>query len=358
MITKLSIKNFQSHKETELDFHPGMNVIIGQSDSGKTAIIRALRKALTNKPAGDTFRSNWGGDTQIKLLTKEGDEITYFKSNSTSSYHLNDLEFKAFGQEVPEEIERVLNIDEVNIQHQLDAPYLLSQTPGVVAQHFNKIAKLGRISQCLKTIESWYRAMVNELGAVKTGLKPATGVYAQIEIVDTKLSSLPDLQIMEREVEKIEYLENQWEQQNVKAKALKMISVQYHSLLQEIDTQIHLLGLENLLDNILNLYQEKTLLQQKYNSIRQKGVELHNLQKTLKRVDSLAVLLEPVDTLLNLIELRKSTGQILNEINKVFNCITENNERQIHLINQISALQKEFDENMPEICPLCNSKLS
>jgi len=42
MINSLTIQNFQSHKNTTLEFDNGINIIIGQSDSGKTAIIRAL----------------------------------------------------------------------------------------------------------------------------------------------------------------------------------------------------------------------------------------------------------------------------------------------------------------------------
>ena len=67
MIQKLNIQNFQSHKDTKLEFHPGVNVIIGQSDSGKTAIIRALRWLIWNRPGGDDFRSDWGGGTVVKI---------------------------------------------------------------------------------------------------------------------------------------------------------------------------------------------------------------------------------------------------------------------------------------------------
>lgn len=41
-IERLEIKNFQSHADTTLDFDKHMNVIIGESDDGKSAIIRAF----------------------------------------------------------------------------------------------------------------------------------------------------------------------------------------------------------------------------------------------------------------------------------------------------------------------------
>jgi len=56
MIKYLQIQNFQSHKDSLLEFDPGVNVIVGSSDSGKTAVIRALRWLVWNRPSGDAFR--------------------------------------------------------------------------------------------------------------------------------------------------------------------------------------------------------------------------------------------------------------------------------------------------------------
>lgn len=41
-IKSIIIKNFQSHANTELELCDGVNVILGNSDVGKTAILRAL----------------------------------------------------------------------------------------------------------------------------------------------------------------------------------------------------------------------------------------------------------------------------------------------------------------------------
>ena len=59
MIDKISIKNFQSHPNTELELDPGINVITGSSDNGKTSIFRALYWIIYNRPSGNSFISNW-----------------------------------------------------------------------------------------------------------------------------------------------------------------------------------------------------------------------------------------------------------------------------------------------------------
>ena len=47
-IKKIELHNFQSHEYTEMEFDRGLNVILGNSDVGKTAILRAIKWALYN----------------------------------------------------------------------------------------------------------------------------------------------------------------------------------------------------------------------------------------------------------------------------------------------------------------------
>ena len=87
MIDKLVIKNFQSHKHSVLVFSPRVNAITGTSDVGKTAIIRALKFILQNKPAGDDFISDWANEVSVELLIN-GTSIERVKVKS-NSYIIN-----------------------------------------------------------------------------------------------------------------------------------------------------------------------------------------------------------------------------------------------------------------------------
>ena len=71
MITKIEIKNFQSHKDTMIDFDKGINSICGESDNGKTAIIRAIRWVIENRPLGtDKLNSFWNKDFKEEMSVK------------------------------------------------------------------------------------------------------------------------------------------------------------------------------------------------------------------------------------------------------------------------------------------------
>ena len=57
MFKGLEIENFESHKDTQIDFDNGVNAIIGTSDSGKSSIRRAIEWAIHNRPQGFGFKS-------------------------------------------------------------------------------------------------------------------------------------------------------------------------------------------------------------------------------------------------------------------------------------------------------------
>lgn len=72
-LKSLEINNFQSHRNSKLIFCPGINAIIGQSDSGKSAVIRALNALLFRGPF--YIRS---GETEghISITTDRKSDIT------------------------------------------------------------------------------------------------------------------------------------------------------------------------------------------------------------------------------------------------------------------------------------------
>lgn len=92
MIRSIHLQNLQSHKDTKLEFSDGVNVIVGSSDSGKSAILRGLGWVATNRPAGDEFRSDWAGkentSVSIQLSTGEysGEYVERIKGPSINAY--------------------------------------------------------------------------------------------------------------------------------------------------------------------------------------------------------------------------------------------------------------------------------
>src|SRR4030066_377226 len=78
MIKSLKIENFQSHLNSWLEFSNGINVISGQSNNGKSSILRSLSWVIFNRPLGLSFKSSFSAkkDTvKITINTESAGEV-------------------------------------------------------------------------------------------------------------------------------------------------------------------------------------------------------------------------------------------------------------------------------------------
>lgn len=350
MIKSVSIQNFQSHARTELNFHEGVNVIVGTTDGGKTAIIRALRWLIWNRPSGDALRSRWGGATNVQLETEEG-VITRSK-DKIDKYTLRlkgqeDIEFKAIGTSVPAEIQGVLNISEINLQNQHDATFLLSDTPGAVATHFNKVARLDRIDSATSAINGWIRGLKSDVSHLET----------DIATEKAKLPQFENLEKFEIEIEVLEQMESRLTSMRGKRDTLKKVITQYADLEEEIETLTPLLELEGLVTSTLDNITQQDQLQTQADELHAIIDDLEELEGKETTANELLPLeplvLSLLDKYKQLRELKKTKSQLqylLNQVNLVDDDIVTTG-------NNVTKLETKFHKEMPDICPLCDTIL-
>lgn len=171
MIKSISIQNIQSHKDTTLELNSGINAIIGSSNNGKSAILRALYWVCYNRPLGiDNLLSHWAFDKkgnqispmQVTVENNYG-VVTRRRTKEENQYIVNGEELNVVKTDVPQDVSDVLKLSDTNIQKQQDAPFLLSLSSGQVAQYFNKTVRLDIIDKVLSNAESKRRKASQEI---------------------------------------------------------------------------------------------------------------------------------------------------------------------------------------------------
>lgn len=177
MIESLHIKNFQSHNDSFLKFHAGLNVIVGDSDKGKSAILRSLYWILTNRPSGISIVSDWARDAKGKLTDEASAEMTTsdcvikrLRTADFNGYEVNGVALEAVGVAVPDEVAAAAKIDDVNIQRQMDAPFMLGMSAGEVARYLNKTIKLDEIDACMSVADTRRKETLREHKALSADL--------------------------------------------------------------------------------------------------------------------------------------------------------------------------------------------
>ncbi len=159
------LENFQSHKYTSIDFDESLNIILGPSDSGKTAIIRGIKWALYNEPSGDFFIREGESEASVTLIFSDNTKVQRTRSKSKNLYILynnkgEQIKFEGFGLNVPEEIIEEIGIrkikldsdstNAINIAEQLDGPFLLSEKTSTRAGAIGRLIGVNIIDEALR----------------------------------------------------------------------------------------------------------------------------------------------------------------------------------------------------------------
>lgn len=165
MIKKIKLRNIQSHQSTDIELCGGINVLVGSSNNGKSAILRGLYWVRNNRPLGiDTLASHWALDKKGNLskemsveVENENGTVIRRRTADENQYIVNGNVQNVVKTDVPADVSDILRLSDTNIQRQLDEPFLLSQTTGEVAKYFNHIARLDVIDTALTNAESMRR---------------------------------------------------------------------------------------------------------------------------------------------------------------------------------------------------------
>ena len=213
MIKSIRLRNFQSHRDNTFNFTSGVNSVVGTSDAGKTACIRALKWITTNRPLGNSFISNWAKEAKLDkngviddkkakqtlpcIVTIETTEhlVERYKMGLKNTYTVDGVELEAVGTSVPQEVLDALNFEPINIQFQLDAPFLLTETSGEVARMLNKIVKLDDIDSTTRAIISYKQKLERN----------EKSLAYEIEVLEKELSGI-DISDIENSVELYELM--------------------------------------------------------------------------------------------------------------------------------------------------------
>lgn len=354
MIKEVRIKCFQSHEDTVLVFGSGINIIVGEgNDIGKTALFRAIRWPIDNRPLGDGFVSNFqDGPASVELITDDA-HVKRIKGPKENRYILTsgefvEEEFKAFGTNPPEPVKDALNFLDVNIQKQLSLPFLVLDSPGQVAQHIRDIANLDDIDKVISLLKSKARMLSDQLAVHNKN----------VEKIDEELAGISKIDIKRFEL-------------------LLMLAAEVRLDNQDISTYIQSLSslITNLCEiennwikfpaDIEDILEDASCL---LSSNEKQSVQIDNLNiliQKLRKIEQQAIVL-PADiggkiTALNDAELQyNNTVEKIVDLSSLLRQLRRVDERITEIRLKENLKQEQFDDLLEQLvsCPMCSNKLT
>ena len=344
MIKSLRVQNFESHEDNLLEFSPGLNVFIGESDRGKSGIFRAYKLLIQNKPGGDwMFPLFWDGTS---IITGEFIEpeftVKRIKGKSENSYILNEDNPINAGTSVPNNIATLLNLDDVNLQTQVDRAFLMFETAGERGRILNRFAGLDEIESTLDN--------------AKKDVDKLTGLWktekATLKTKEKELKEFIDIEEMERRVSLIDNMQKLLIQSGSRVNILKKLSGSIKTLDDAITEKEGLLAAESILEDLKARQQEVTAVQKRITKLRGLENDLGEVEGDLQGENYEDI--EPIFQRIKeaSVELRKYEDRVkkLKRFSSAFRIIEAD-------IQVAEDELKDLQAKIPNICSECGAEL-
>lgn len=366
-IKKIIIDNFQSHEHTEIDFTLGLNIIVGQSDKGKSAILRALKWVLYNEPRGSDFIRHGTNECSVTILTEDNYTVTRRRKSNKNIYIVinpegEKQEFENFGNDVPSEVFaatgiKIIKLDtdtesKLNLYEQLEPPFLLSETGSLRAKAIGRIVNTN-------IIDAAERDLLKDIANNNQTIK---AIDKQIQDIGQELLGYADIDKEERRIQELENKYEKLSKSNMKLEKL----VELKDKLTSIDASIIenneiLAGLKELpcLTDWYNILKEKYNF---YLALINKKNKLHNINQDIIGDKRVLATVKDIDTAYNkvkLMEAKSSSIIKLSELsakkNEVLSNIQKGKEYMNGLLKTYDNSIKEYGNILKQLgkCPTC-----
>jgi recombinational DNA repair ATPase RecF len=203
VLKKIELTNFMSHSHSTFELVDGLNVIVGENNCGKSAIVAALETLCENE-RGDYMVRHGQSECVVRVETSEGHSVEWRRKKTTVSYVINDEPIHRLSGGIPDELHDFLKLplvpaepEDFNIHFgkQKDPIFLLNKSASRRAQFFassSDAIKLIRMQRLHKEHVSEKRKDAKKLQQLQTSLRLRIVQTESIPVLEQKMAALDE----------------------------------------------------------------------------------------------------------------------------------------------------------------------
>lgn len=198
---RVQVRNFQSIAQSSVDID-GLTVITGPNNSGKTALMRAVRGVFTNAK-GTSFVRYGADNCEVCVEFADGNTVTWEKGKTANRYTVNGKMLDKVGAGVPDEVEALgivpITAGNATVWPQI-APqftgqvFLLDQSGSVVAEALADVERVGKLSRALKACDGDKRQAQSELKVRRADAKTLVAEMATFDGMDDAVAGIANIE--------------------------------------------------------------------------------------------------------------------------------------------------------------------
>jgi len=210
----LELWNFQSHEHTVLEFDPGVNIIRGTNDCGKTTVFRAVRLLAYNRPTrgvDEELIRDGASSCIVKGTMSDGSWVLREKGKDVNRYVVNSplirggqIELNGFGVSVPVEVSLALGFGpltiaksegmELNISNQGEGAFMLSETDPEIARWMYALTSLDDIRAAIDDLSLDHKRSVQSVRMHEERVEEVGRQLAAFEGLDERSVELGEIE--------------------------------------------------------------------------------------------------------------------------------------------------------------------
>lgn len=238
-IEEVQLINFQDHADTTVKFTNGINLIVGSSDAGKSAVLRALNYVFHNSMKGDSFIRVGTAECSVRIKFSDGIEVTRVKGGDVNSYILKDLEgnyntYSKVGQTVPEPVRKALGeppLDDkkkpISYADQMSSLFLVDLSPTDLPRTLSELTGIQNLQTAAEILQKNSRSFDRSIKDKNEKIEKLKVDLDQYSYVDKDLEKIQEietnLKVMQDKNEKVKRSRSFIESNNEIAKEAKKI---------------------------------------------------------------------------------------------------------------------------------------
>ena len=189
-IDEVVINGYQALVGVTLKLSPGINVIVGESDVGKSAVIRAMEGVVGNQ-RGDGFINTTTKKSSVVVKTEDG--FVQWKKPS-NEYIVGGEKFCKVGASVPAEVSALLNMAPLSLDKDIFRSINIVGQSGPKFLVEDKETDVAKMIGAMTRLQPVYRAMRAATADRRAAASKAKTLAHEAAQIRLKLSGFSDLE--------------------------------------------------------------------------------------------------------------------------------------------------------------------
>jgi len=353
MFKNIQVRNYQSLKFIDVELG-ALTIVVGASDSGKSAFFRAINTLVSNQRGSDFITHGEKLCTITAELTQGKIELGRGSGTKDNYYEITDengpRKFTKLSGTVPEEVSDFLKIhpkDPINFASQFDKPYLLDSKeygPSEVARILGALTNVNILfegaresSRQKNETNATLKIRVEDFNTTESKLETYDSLEEDIKKVEEAEILVEDAKRSTEMLNKLVRAVREIEEAEETLESLQdILSVEIPSV-SDITSQVSLL--QTLTTVIESIQKDENLIQSLQQILSNDVADISTIEKQVAELNKLQAL--------------------INSIAEDEATITSNDITLISLNTEIEEIDNEYHDILVKegMCPTCGQKI-